>query len=128
MDYTVVSEGCLNPSRIIELGEYPRLVISAFLHADDWHLYYNMASLLYKGTRLERHMGTGRFLCFILIAVLGCGVIYVAIAVGMVYFLGESGTYYGCGVGFSGVLFAMKVLVQSALHNEDDIAMRFGFP
>ena len=52
---------CLAPSAILQAlarghgaynGEVPlRLVGSAFVHADDFHLYYNMGSLLWKVSR-----------------------------------------------------------------------------
>jgi rhomboid domain-containing protein 1 len=35
-----------------------RLLLSALVHGDDRHLYYNMTSLLWKGINLEGSMGT----------------------------------------------------------------------
>lgn len=35
-----------------------RLLLSALVHGDDRHLYYNMTSLLWKGINLEASMGT----------------------------------------------------------------------
>jgi len=37
---------------------WKRLLGSAFVHADDHHLYYNMLSLLWKGIQLETSMGS----------------------------------------------------------------------
>ena len=44
-----LQEVCLSASN----GDAFRLIASAFFHADDYHLYYNISSLLYKGIRLE---------------------------------------------------------------------------
>ncbi|XP_075426250.1 rhomboid-related protein 4 isoform X6 [Ascaphus truei] len=35
-------------------SDWQRLLLSPFHHADDWHLYFNMVSLLWKGSKLER--------------------------------------------------------------------------
>eukprot|EP00983_Pelagomonas_calceolata_P127818 1161446-Pelagomonas_calceolata.AAC.19 len=43
-----IPEGCIQPSAILK-GQWMRLIWSAFLHLDDSHVYYNMASLLVKG-------------------------------------------------------------------------------
>ena len=42
----------------------------AVLHVDDLHLYYNLASLLWKGTTLEESMGAERYGGFVLYGVL----------------------------------------------------------
>ena len=42
-----------------------RLVVSTLLHVDALHLYYNMASLLWKGGVLEDAMGPERFCGFV---------------------------------------------------------------
>ena len=37
------------------------MVLSQLFHADDMHLYFNMASLLVKGRSLERRFGSFYF-------------------------------------------------------------------
>ena len=34
--------------------QWSRLLLSPFFHLDDWHIYYNMASFLWKGISLSR--------------------------------------------------------------------------
>ncbi len=51
----------LQPS-IADNKHWSRLLLSPFFHLDDWHIYYNMASFLWKGISLERHYGSGYFL------------------------------------------------------------------
>ena len=45
---------CLSGESILRYGDYKCLILSALEHADDIHLYHNMASLLMKGQSLER--------------------------------------------------------------------------
>ena len=47
-----VREGCLLPAAVLRLarGSWARLLWSPWLHLDDMHLYYNMASLLFKAS------------------------------------------------------------------------------
>ncbi|PNH11838.1 hypothetical protein TSOC_001334 [Tetrabaena socialis] len=46
-----VWESCLQPRLILERGQWKRLLLSAFLHADEGHVYFNMSSLVWKGRR-----------------------------------------------------------------------------
>lgn len=119
---------CLMPSAILYNGEvrrtvsthfttqheltrshrqFARLVTSAFYHGTDMHLYFNMASLLYKvcastlpacltpaqphlllthlasrvqGLTLERHFGSTGFAQIVLSMLLGSHILYVAVA------------------------------------------------
>ena len=43
----------LQPS-IADNKHWSRLLLSPFFHLDDWHIYYNMASFLWKGISLSR--------------------------------------------------------------------------
>lgn len=88
------------------------MLASVFMHADDMHLYFNMVSLLWKGRRLEPLLGSNRFLLLL-------GTFTVATSstmVGLSYLADEMFRFDGasfmnqCAVGFSGVLFALKVL------------------
>ena len=42
-------------------GQWSRLFLAPFFHADDWHLYYNCLSFAYKGMYLEPHMSRSSF-------------------------------------------------------------------
>ncbi|KAG7668501.1 hypothetical protein Ndes2437B_g06912 [Nannochloris sp. 'desiccata'] len=107
--------GCLQPAKILFGGQWSRLLWSPFLHQDDLHLYYNMASLLWKGSIIEPFMGSLGFAALILELLLLTGLIYVGIAAGAV----STGLWFGkrafnsCAVGFSGVLFGLKVVLNA---------------
>ena len=101
-----------------------RLVVSTLLHVDDLHLYYNMASLLWKGGVLEDGMGLERFCGFVAYATLMSGAL--AVSFGWVAETLQLGTLQ-CAVGFSGVLYAMSALL--ALHDSPDRPVRvLGIP
>ena len=40
--------------RLTDSKHWSRLLLSPFFHLDDWHIYYNMASFLWKGISLSR--------------------------------------------------------------------------
>ncbi len=110
-----IRAGCLQPAKILFGGEWSRLLSSPFLHQDDLHLYYNMASLLWKGSILEPFMGSVAFTALILELLVFSGLIYVGIA----SFAVAQGLWFGqrafnsCAVGFSGVLFGLKVVLNA---------------
>ena len=45
----------------VEIFYRHRLLTSSFYHLDDMHLYYNMASFLWKGHTLEQKYGARKF-------------------------------------------------------------------
>ena len=55
-----------------------RLITGQFLHADDFHLYYNMASLLYKGVTLKRRWND--FCILVTVLLLATGLIHTFLA------------------------------------------------
>nr|XP_023413593.1 rhomboid-related protein 4 isoform X1 [Loxodonta africana] len=79
-------------------------------HTDDWHLYFNMASMLWKGINLERRLGSRWFAYIIATFSLLTGVVYLLLESSLAAFLDEPDFRRTCAVGFSGVLFALKVL------------------
>ncbi|KAJ9513011.1 hypothetical protein QJQ45_029214 [Haematococcus lacustris] len=122
-----ISDGCIMPARIVFRGEWSRLLWSAFLHLDDMHLYYNMASLLVKGVQLEQRLGSLRFAGLVAeLVVLAHGLMALACC-----WLGETypdlrylsrGT---CAAGFSAVLFALKYVLT---HNQPGFSQPMGLP
>jgi len=105
-----------------------RLLWPPFLHANDYHLYHNMLSLIHKGFGLELALGSARFtaLCLYLLAAtqaLHVGAARTAGALGVLP--GES---RACVVGFSGVLFGLKVVGDAQLQGETSFMGLFGVP
>jgi rhomboid domain-containing protein 1 len=121
-----VRNGCLHPSKMLFRGQWARLLWAPFLHADEMHVYYNMASLLWKGAQLEPAYGTGAFLALNAELAAVSGLLYVAAAATLAprvpYLLGR-GIMSQCAVGFSGVLFGLKVILN---HNAAGWSSVFG--
>jgi rhomboid domain-containing protein 1 len=110
-----IRENCLAPEKVVRLFTFTgslsmnRIIYSAFIHADDIHLYYNMLSFLWKGANLEVGMGSIEFSGLLLYSLLSSHVIMILLS----YLLHEQGLgaysgYQTCAVGFSAVLFALK--------------------
>ncbi|KAF8661882.1 hypothetical protein HU200_056842 [Digitaria exilis] len=77
--------------------------MSPFYHGNEFHLFSNMTSLLWTGVQLETLMGSVKFASGISVLVSQC-----------LCLLGDDIAYFdNHSIGFSGVLFGMKV-VQTA--------------
>lgn len=102
-----LQEACLSPHN----ADLFRLIASGFLHAGDMHLYYNMSSLLYKGIQIELAAGSKIFaaMCSILLIMSHSLVVLVGLTIGDQLPFGGAN---GCAVGFSAVLFALKVVLN----------------
>ena len=83
----------------LSLDTLMQLFIPIFVHGDEYHLYYNMASLLMKGVALELRRGSESFAVLVASFVVANAFAFVALS----YFTGWS--FHACTVGFSGVLF-----------------------
>ncbi|XP_036093156.1 rhomboid-related protein 4 isoform X5 [Rousettus aegyptiacus] len=101
---------CLSVEKCYQQKDWQRLLLSPVHHADDWHLYFNMVSLLWKGINLERRLGSKWFACVVATFSLLTGVVYLFLELALAEFMDEPGFRRNCAVGFSGVLFALKVL------------------
>ncbi|KAK2507490.1 hypothetical protein MC885_015874, partial [Smutsia gigantea] len=101
---------CISVETCYQHKDWLRLLFSPLHHANDWHLYFNMASMLWKGICLERRLGSKCFACIVTTFSLLTGLVYLLLESALAEFTGEPGFRKNCAVGFSGVLFALKVL------------------
>lgn len=89
-------------------GFWPwQLVSYGFLHGDFFHLLFNMFALWMFGVQIENEWGSGRFLMYYLVCVVGAGLIQLLVAStqGSIYpTLGASGGVFGILLAF-GMLF-----------------------
>eukprot|EP01083_Nonionella_stella_P258443 883384_1 len=107
-----LDEVCLMPVMVVEWRHWAPVLVSSFIHADDTHLYYNMISFAWKGRQLEPRMGIVRFLWAIFILAISSNVLYIGIAYILAHEFDYPGPYYHqCAVGFSAVLFGLKVIL-----------------
>ncbi|KAI6063354.1 Rhomboid-related protein 4 isoform X1 [Aix galericulata] len=103
-------EVCISVNEGFYRQNWQRLLLSPVHHADDWHLYYNMISMLWKGIMLERKLKSVWFAYIIAVFSVLIGVVYMALEFMLVKILNDPSYGMNCAVGFSGVLFALKVL------------------
>lgn len=101
---------CLSTHFVWRQGQWSRLILGQLFHSTDMHLYFNMVSLLWKGNMLERKFKSVYFAYLLTVFTILTGIMIV----GLNFFLSEvldDRTYeLQCAVGFSGVVFALKVL------------------
>ncbi|XP_059635749.1 rhomboid-like protein 14, mitochondrial [Cornus florida] len=110
-------EVLFNPHLILKHRDLKRFLLSAFYHIDESHLVYNMMSLLWKGIQLETSMGSVEFASMVA-ALLGMSQgITLVLAKSLLFFDYGRAYYQEYAVGFSGVLFAMKVVLNSQSDN-----------
>lgn len=121
-----VRAACLNPRAVLS-GQRARLLLSSFVHLSDAHVLFNCTSFVYKGVTLEAAMGSAFFLALIVYLAVTSQLIYVAIAL-IARHYGHSGLMNRCVAGFSGVLFGLKVIVNSNPNYQHTAANIFGIP
>eukprot|EP00250_Pteridium_aquilinum_P033663 c6040_g1_i1 orf=344-1363(-) len=108
-----VGDVCLNPHMILKDWDVKRLFLSAFYHIDETHLVYNMLSLLWKGVHLEGSMGSAKFAGMVAVLLGLSHSLIVVFAKGLSVFGEYRDPLYGhCAIGFSAVLFALKVVLN----------------
>merc|ERR1719150_1544116 len=118
---------CLAGEAEWEGGEWIRLIIPALRHTNVFHLYYNMISLAWKGLSLERRLGSPKFFLTISILTITSSMFYVLLALVGSELLEDYSIMRQCAIGFSGVLFALKVVNSHHSHREEETPSFFGF-
>ncbi|CAM6117630.1 unnamed protein product [Calypogeia fissa] len=125
--YDSFSQICFEPYLVLSRYQVYRLFTSVFVHASIFHVLFNMLALVPIGSALERVMGTVRFFHVILLLIVSNGVIHVGLA-----FLAAHNPIYPyadlsveCGVGFSGVIFAL-IVIETSLSGTQNRSI-FGF-
>ncbi|XP_050418158.1 rhomboid-related protein 4 [Patella vulgata] len=91
--------------------KWERLFLSAVFHADDMHLYFNMSSLIWKGIFLEKKFKSVYFAYLVSVFTALTSIVYIGLNILLENVLEDHSYGMQCAVGFSGVLFALKVLV-----------------
>lgn len=105
------SHVCISAFNVWDRKEWNRIILGSLYHAHDIHLYYNMASFLWKGRQLERRFGSVYFGFLLVIFTVLTSLVYVAISIVLSEVMDDRSYRMTCAVGFSGVIFALKVLV-----------------
>ncbi|BFI29677.1 rhomboid-related protein 4 [Marchantia polymorpha subsp. ruderalis] len=118
---------CLLPYQVVARFQVYRLYTSVVFHASIFHVVFNMLALVPIGSGLERIMGSVRFLHIIFLLATSNGVIHI----GLAYLAAHNPVYIypdlsvECGIGFSGVIFAL-IVIETSLSGTQNRSI-FGF-
>lgn len=92
------TDGLTGQHACIGVAEGPeqwyRVLTSAFLHEQYWHIGFNMLSLWWIGAPLERMLGRGRYLALYLVSAIGGSAVVLLLAPDTLT-LGASGAVFG---------------------------------
>ncbi|GMH03964.1 hypothetical protein Nepgr_005803 [Nepenthes gracilis] len=102
-----------NAHLILKRRDLKRFLLSPFFHMGESHLVYNMLSLLWKGIQLETSMGSVEFASMVAALLVMSQGMTLLLAKSLVFLNYDRAYYSEYAVGFSGVLFALKVVLNS---------------
>lgn len=105
---------CLNANIIVQHDQFYRIFTAPLFHGSDIHLYYNMVSFAWKGVHLERRYGSIGFALLLLFMTGLTGFIYVGLSLATSQYLHDDSFANQCAIGFSGIVFALKVLADDS--------------
>jgi rhomboid domain-containing protein 1 len=103
---------CLSAAKVLAGRSFHVLLTNTFVHASDSHIYYNALSFLHKGVQLERQAGAGGLAALLLQCCALTPLYYVALELAGSGLAPQLFSRSACAVGFSGVIFALKVVCQ----------------
>ena len=97
-----ISDVCVSAFSVWYREEWHRLLYAPFFHLDEWHLYFNMVSYMWKGRSLEPKMGSGYFLYMIAVFTALTSLTNVGLAIAAEKLLDDPSYVTSCAAGFSG--------------------------
>lgn len=116
---------CISVREVWYARDYSRLLKGAFFHGDDWHLYFNMISFVYKGWYLERRVGSVWFLYMVGVFTICTNIVLLYLNYGLAIYLSDMSYLHQCAIGFSGVVFAVKVVTTYLTPPGTDLLLGF---
>lgn len=110
----------LPPDAGVVHGEYWRILTSAFVHIETYHLLFNMVAIGFIGSVLERLLGRWRYLALYLVSCLVAGA--------TVYWLSPPDAMtYGASGGVFGLLAAALVIFRKQGYDTQWLLLLLGF-
>lgn len=109
LPWAAPAEVCVSVKAVVFNDEWWRIFCGPLEHADSLHLYCNMVSFIWKGSILETELGSKAFFSVLVTFIVLTGLTFLA----MEYLCGvfvNPAHFERCAVGFSAVVFALKVL------------------
>ena len=124
-----LSEVCISPINVYYREDWTRLLFAAFFHVDEWHLYYNMVSFLWKGLTLERRLGSFYFAYLIAVFSLLTNAATVALSMAAEKVMHDHSYLSQCAVGFSGsCIWINIVLILSSTYSSSGCVVAVFIP
>ncbi|KAF6163459.1 hypothetical protein GIB67_029308 [Kingdonia uniflora] len=118
----MIEEVGFNPHLILKDRDLKRFLVSAFFHLDELHLGgNNMTSLLWKGFQLENSMGSAKFASMVATLLGMSHVTTLLLTKSLTFFNIREPYYLNTSVGFSGVLFAMEVVLNDPKNHNTSV-------
>jgi membrane associated rhomboid family serine protease len=99
LEQVIFRNFALIPPDIIYRFKIWQLVSYMFLHADFWHIFFNMFILWMFGSELEREWGTKEFIKYYFITGIGAGVFNLLLSSAAT--IGASGAVYGIMLAYA---------------------------
>jgi len=87
-----------------------QLVSYMFLHADLWHIFFNLFALWIFGQAIENYWGTKRFTAYYFLTGIGAALIHMWISGGGAPTIGASGAVFGILLAF-GMMFPERYIM-----------------
>ncbi len=109
----------LTPYQAVLQANVWQFVTYLFAHANFWHFLFNMFALLFFASPIEELMGGRRFLWFVLLTGIACGIVHCIAG----FAFGNPGTSL---IGFSGASYA--IITAAALYFPRMTVYFFFFP
>lgn len=95
-------------------GQVWRLITFQFLHANMYHLFFNMLALYFFGPMIENYLGSKRFLAFYLICGIAGAVAYLILMFAHVLIASPWVLLVGASAGIFGILIAAARVAPDA--------------
>ena len=105
-----IRQACISYVHVWYGRDWKRIVLSPFFHLDDLHLYYNMVSFLWKGMSIETRVGSTAMLYLISVFTVLTSATLLILDYCLSILLNDLSYLHTCAAGFSGVIFALKVV------------------
>lgn len=118
-----LKQACISVQSVCYSRDWKRIFMSPFFHSGNNHLYYNMASFVWKAVTLERYFGSFYFMYMVAVFSVATGLLYLALSYVLAEVLDQLSMVQSCAVGFSGVIFALKVVTTHIQPNSMTMVM-----
>ena len=113
-----ITYGLSNVRALVKQGEVYRLFTSMFLHADLYHIFFNMYALYVLGPQVEKYYGRFKYSLIYLISGLLGSLFSCVFMASNVYSLGASGAIFGLLGSIAYFTYYYRATLQGLLRSQ----------